>query len=39
MSDWHIAKKNFNTRSLLEGHYLEVLPSVIDNWAELNVDE
>jgi len=37
MSDRHIVEKNFNT--LLEGYCLEVLPSVIDNWAELNVDE
>jgi len=37
MSDRHIVEKNFN--ALLEGYRLEVLPSVIDNWAELNVDE
>lgn len=37
MSDRHIAEKSFN--SLLESYRLEVLPSVIDNWDELNIDE
>ena len=37
MSDRHIVEKSFN--SLLEGYRLEVLPSVIDNWDKLSVDE
>ena len=37
MSDRHIIEKNFNT--LLEDYRLKVLPSVVDNWAELSIDE
>ena len=37
MSDRHIVEKNFN--SLLQSYRLEVLPSVVDNWAELGEDE
>ena len=37
MSDRHVVEKNFN--SLLENYRLEILPSVIVNWNELNVDE
>jgi len=37
MSDRHIVEKNFN--SLLESYRTKVLPSVIDNWAELGEDE
>ncbi|XP_065893139.1 uncharacterized protein [Dysidea avara] len=37
MSDRHIVEKKFNT--LLEGYRLEILPSVIDNWNEMNTDE
>ena len=37
MSDRHIIEKNFN--SLLQSYRLEVLPSVVDNWAELGEDE
>ena len=37
MSYRHIVEKNFNT--LLEGYRLEILPSVINNWNEMNTDE
>ena len=37
MSDRHIVEKNFN--SLLQCYRMEVLPSVVDNWAELGEDE
>ena len=37
MSDRHIVEKNFN--SLLQSYRMEVLPSVVDNWAELGKDE
>ena len=35
MSDRHIVENN----SLLQSYRLEVLPSVVDNWAELGEDE
>ena len=37
MSDRHIVETNFNT--LLQSYPMEVLPSVVDNWAELGGDE
>ena len=37
MSDRHIVEKNFN--ALLEDYHLEVLPSVVDNWAKLSIEE
>ena len=37
MSDRHIIEKNFN--SLLQSYHLEVLQSVVDNWAGLGEDE
>ena len=37
MSDRHIVEKNLN--SLLQSYHLEVLPSVIDYYAELGKDE
>ena len=37
MSDRHIVEKYFN--SLLEEYRLQVLPIVIDNWVDLNVEE
>ena len=37
MSDRHIVEKNFN--SLLQSYRMEVLSSVVDNWAELGEDE
>ena len=37
MSDCHIVEKNFNTS--LEDYRLKVLPSVVDNWDELSIDE
>jgi len=35
--DSHIVEKIFN--ALLEDYRLEVLPSVVDNWAELSIEE
>ena len=37
MSDRHIVEKNFN--SVLQSYRMEVLPSVVDNWAELGEGE
>jgi len=37
MSDRHVVEKNFN--ALLEGYRSEILPSVIENWIEMNADE
>ena len=37
MSDQYIIEKNFN--SLLQSYRMEILPSVVDNWAELGEDE